>query len=315
MLDLSQKSLSLSVSSENDHERIAKICHALSAPERIKIAQLLQQQSKTLSEISRDVKIPFSSVLRHIEILSDAGLITSYYKPGLKGMARYCSPDLLHFEIYLEGDPTIEPALQETTVEMPIGMFSHCHISKPCGMLSKEGPIGEFDDPRMLFSPNRVDAECLWFSYGSISYNFPTNALLSRECSEISFSFECCSEAPYYNNDWPSDITLSINAQEIVTFTCPGDFGGRRGKFTPTYWPSSSTQYGLLTKLIINETGTYLGTKLVTSDITFASLNLTAGNAIQFTISIKENAVNRGGINLFGANFGNYPQHIIMTIR
>ena len=182
-------------------------------------------------------------------------------------------------------------------------------------MLSKEGPIGEFDDPRMLFSPDRVNAECLWFSTGSVSYNFPTNTLLSRKCSELSFSFECCSEAPYYNNDWPSDITLSINSKEIATFTSPGDFGGRRGKFTPQYWPITSTQFGMMTRLSITESGTYLNNKLVASDITFSGLNLTAGNAIQFTISVKEDAVNKGGINLFGANFGNYPQHIIMTIR
>ena len=315
MSDVSGKNLSLFVTNESDHEQIAKLCHALSSWERIKITQLLQRKNKSLSEISKEIGIPFSSVLRHIEVLSDAGLVTSYYRPGLKGTARYCSPELLHFEVFMESIPAIESDKADVSIEIPIGMFSHCHVSKPCGMLSKEGPIGEFDDPRMLFSPERVNAECLWFSTGHISYNFPTNILLSRSFSEITFSFECCSEAPYYNNDWPSDITLSINGKEIVTFTSPGDFGGRRGKFTPQYWPITSTQFGTMTRLTITETGTYLNNKLMTTDITFSSLNLTAGNAIQFTISVKEDAVNQGGINIFGANFGNYPQHIIMTIR
>lgn len=46
---------------------------------------------------------------------------------------------------------------------------------------------------------------------------------------EISFSFEVCSETIYYNNHWPSDITVSVNDVEVATFTSPGDFGGRRG--------------------------------------------------------------------------------------
>lgn len=310
-----EKDISLSVAVPEDHETIRKICHALSSAERIKIMQLLQRQNKTLSEISKEIDTPFSSVLRHIEVLLDAGLISSYYKPGLKGTARYCSPELLHFDVFLEGDPAAEKAESEESTEMPIGMFAHCHVSQPCGMLGKEGPIGEFDDPRVLFSPERVHAECLWFTTGYVSYNFPTVSLLKTKRSEISFSFECCSEAPYYNSDWPSDITLSINGNEITTFTCPSDFGGRRGKFTPQFWPITSTQFGLLKKLTVNEKGAFLDNVLVNPDITFSGLDLCAGNAIQFTLAVKEDAVHKGGINIFGANFGNYPQHIIMSVR
>lgn len=310
-----EKTVSLSVSKSEDHETICKICHALSTPERVKIMQFLQRQNKTLSEISKDIGIPFSSVLRHVEVLLDAGLISSYYKPGLKGTARYCSPELLHFDVFLEDSPGVETSAQEDLTEMPIGMFSRCHVSQPCGMLSKEGPIGEFDDPRVLFSPDRVNAECLWFTTGFVTYNFPTTSLLNRKCSEISFSFECCSEAPYYNSDWPSDITLSINDTELTTFTCPSDFGGRRGKFTPSFWPITSTQFGLLKKLTVNKDGTFLDNILVNPNITFQSLDLSALDTIEFTLAVREDAVHKGGINIFGANFGNYPQHIIMSIR
>lgn len=49
--------------------------------------------------------------------------------------------------------------------------------------------------------------------------------------------------------------------------------------------------------------------------VTFDSLRLLDGNAICFTIAVKEDARHRGGINLFGKHFGDYPQHILMRLR
>jgi predicted transcriptional regulator len=182
-------------------------------------------------------------------------------------------------------------------------------------MLSQTGPIGEFNDPGSLFSPERSKAECLWFNYGSISYNFPTSYLHNREVSEISFTFEICSETPYFNNNWPSDITVSVNSFELLTFTSPGDFGGKRGKYTPEFWPVISTQFGLLKKIRINSNGVFLDEVLINDSITFDKLNLLSENSIEFSLAVKKDAVHCGGMNLFGANFGNYPQHIIMGIR
>ena len=57
---------------------------------------------------------------------------------------------------------------------------------------------------------------------------------------------EVCSEAPLYNLNWPSDMTVWINGVEIGTWTSPSDFGGERGQLTPEWWPLRNTQYGLL---------------------------------------------------------------------
>lgn len=310
-----EKNLLLNVAKETDHKRLCKVCHALSVEARVQIMKLLLCQNKSLSDIASELDMPISSVARHIAILLDAQMIFIHYQPGLKGHAKYCSQALLNIQISMNSqniDDAIEPA---STVEMPIGMFSHCHITQPCGMLGKEGPIGEFDDPRIFFTPDRIKTECLWFNVGSVSYNFPTTSLFHRKCSELSFTFEICSEAVYFNNNWPSDITLSINKTEVVTFTSPGDFGGRRGKFTPKYWPVTSTQFGILKNLTINKHGVFLDNTFITSSISFESLNLREGNSIQFTIEVKEDAKHRGGLNLFGKNFGDFPQAIIMTVH
>lgn len=309
------KTLSLSIARERDHERLCKICHALSAPERVKILHFLQYKNRSLSEISKEIDIPFSSVLRHIDVLLDANIISINYQPSPKGHAKYCALKLLHFETFIEDNVEEENTKQEMLIEMPIGMFSDYQISSPCGMLGKEGPIGEMDDPEILYSPERAHAECIWFTSGYITYNFPMSHIRQINTSELSFTFELCSEAPYHNNMWPSDITISVNKIELLTYTSPGDFGGRRGKYTPNYWPLTSTQYGLLKKITINEKGVFLDNKLVNTNITFKDLNLLKNQSIEFKLEVKKDAKHCGGINLFGANFGDFPQHIIMKIR
>ncbi len=117
---------------------------------------------------------------------------------------------------------------------MPIGNFVGCNIQSPCGIAGKNEQLIENDSPNAFFSPNRSQAELIWFQSGYISYLFPTHFLKSNiNYKQISFSFELCSETVYFRNDWPSDITIWINDIEIATYTSPGDFGGRRGKYTP----------------------------------------------------------------------------------
>lgn len=94
-----------------------------------------------------------------------------------------------------------------------------------------------------------------------------------------------------------------------------GDFGGRRGHYTPEYWPVTSTQFGILKTISVNSEGLFIDKTLVNSHITVSDLKLAVGNAIKLTIGIKEDAVHRGGLNLFGKNFGDYPQSIIMIIK
>ena len=197
---------------------------------------------------------------------------------------------------------------------MPIGMFSHCHIKAPCGMTGAEESIEGFDDPNVFFSPNRVRAECIWFDQGFISYNFPTDFPRNGKQSQITFTFEVCSETMYYNNEWKSDITVRVNGVEVLTFTSPGDFGGRRGKYTPLYWPVESTQFGLLKRITVNESGVWEDNAFVTDQVRFSDLKIGENMSVRLDIGVKDDAEHKGGVNLFGKNFGNYPQAIIMTI-
>ena len=308
------KDIMLSVASEHDHDMIVKISRALSVLDRVRILKSLLLRPKNLSDLSAELDIPVSSVSRHIDALNEAQLIFVNYQPGPKGHTKYCSQMVMSYTVSLDALRMRESQATEFVMEMPVGLYSHCHIKAPCGMTGKDGNLGAFDDPSMFFLPERVNAECIWFDSGFISYNFPKPSD-GRDISEITFSFEICSETVYYNNNWPSDITVSVNDVEITTFTSPGDFGGRRGHYTPEYWPVTSTQFGILKTISVNSEGLFIDKTLVNSHITVSDLKLAVGNAIKLTIGIKEDAVHRGGLNLFGKNFGDYPQSIIMIIK
>ena len=130
----------------------------------------------------------------------------------------------------------------------------------------------------------------------------------------IELSFEIASEAPQYNNDWPSDITFSLNGQQLGVWTSPGDYGDHKGKNNPDWWYPFINQYGLLKTLTLNQDGCFLdGDPL--SSVTCRDLNLTDQSILRFRMEVKEDAVHPGGLTLFGKSFGDHSQGILVTIR
>ena len=54
---------------------------------------------------------------------------------------------------------------------------------------------------------------------------------------------------------------------------------------------------------------------LVSDKIRFADLNIYDGTSVKLDIGVKDDAKHKGGINLFGKNFGDYPQAIVMLMK
>lgn len=299
--------LNFNIHNKADQANMVKIYRALANKDRLRIMEMVSAKSCNIYELSVNLAIPLSSVFNHVNILTDAGLILSVYKPTLNGHERICSKAL--FALTTEfAKKDVDSNLY--TVEMPIGLYSDIAITPPCGILSAKEQIENFDDPITFFSPKRSMAELLWFNSGYISYKFPINS--RRPIEEISFSFEICSETVYYNENWKSDITVELNDIELLTFTSMGDYGGRRGNYSPLFWPITSTQFGKLVTIKVNQNGTFFNdTKY--NKITIQTL-ATNENNIKFTLKIKDTARHVGGLNLFGKNFGDYNQAIIMKI-
>ncbi|GAB6138582.1 ArsR/SmtB family transcription factor [Halanaerobaculum tunisiense] len=297
---------------ENKEETI-KVMKALSSESRINILELLNSHEMNLNEISNKLDMPPSSVTVNIKKLEEAGLIKAHYKPGSHGSQKLCSRTYDSILIrFLDSNVNFNANLVK--VSMPIGNYKDFDIKPSCGIATKEGYVGILDDERSFFEPEHSNAQLLWFEQGYIKYKFPNNLPANSTTKKLELSMEICSEAPGFNKEWPSDITIWINGIEVGTWTCPGDFGEKRGKLNPNWWNAGLTQYGLLKVWTIDDTGTYIDGKQI-SKKKISDLDIQENKFINFKIGVKEDARNVGGINLFGSKFGNYEQDIIMRLH
>ncbi len=284
---------------------------ALASEPRLQILDLIRRQTLNVNEIGEALKLPQSTVATHIAILENAQLISTEAVKAKKGNQKRCSTAFEQIIIQFPKEEKVSDILE---VEMPIGIFTNYNVSSPCGLCSSDEIIGFLDIPDSFLNPARMKAGLLWCGTGTLEYKFPNNAFYDeREVKKLEFCVELSSEVPGTNSKWLSDITLWINNLEVGSWTSPGDFGDRRGKFTPSWWKLEGSQYGLLKTWEITDKGTFIDGEKI-SDITLQELNLKENHSIKTKRGVKEDAKNTGGMNIFGKGFGDYDQGIILRL-
>ena len=298
-----------------DPEDNIGLLKGLSSPVRIKILRLLHANGPmNVNEISAALQLPQSTVATNVQVLEGSELIRTETSKASKGQQKICSARFDEVVIRLDGAPAQQQA-NRIEVAMPLGLYTSYQVSAPCGLCSTEGVIGLLDVPDFFLDPSRMRAALLWFGRGYVEYKFPNNAKIAgAEIEAIEFSMEVSSEAPGTNAEWPSDISLWVNDVRIGTWTSPGDFGDRRGKFTPRWWKLEGSQYGTLTAWTVSARGCFVNGKRI-SRVTLGELDLAAHHSIRLKVGIDEKAARPGGLNIFGRGFGNHDQDIVMRLH
>jgi predicted transcriptional regulator len=297
-----------------DFESSSKIMGALSSATRRRIVQLISGRTLNINQMAAELALPQSTVATNVKILEEAGLIEVTLCAAVKGGSqKNCT--LAYDNLTVKLNP-LTKNLDENVIEtqMPIGLYSDFNVNPSCGMCSRDKIIGFLDVPKTFYNPDRASAELLWFARGFIEYKFPNNLPPNRKVKSLEFSCELCSEAPGFNENWPSDITVWVNGREIGTWTSPGDFGGIRGKLTPSWWRLNATQFGLLKHWIVKPDCSFIDGER-SSAAGIEDLNLNESHSIKVRIGIKDNAANAGGVNLFGKAFGNYEQDLLLRLE
>jgi predicted transcriptional regulator len=308
---LSERAMQIDIRSDRS-DALLKF-KALASEPRIRILEYLANHLCNLTEVSEALEMNLATVTMHVNVLEQAGLIVCEHRPGERGTQRVCSCQFDWFNVHMV-------RLRETDVgtllEIPIrlGSYSDFQVTPTCGLVSEIGLIGLLDDPASFYEPERINAQLLWFHSGYVEYRCPNRLPSSALIESLNLSLELCSEAPMYHLDWPSDITVWINGVELGSWTSPSDFGGIRGKLTPAWQRESDTQYGLLKVWQVTNTESRVD-GLKVSDVKLEQLKLLEHPYISVRIGVKADARHVGGVNLFGAKFGNYPQDIVLRIR
>lgn len=280
---------------------------ALASETRLKIISLIQNKEMSIKDLSDTLDLSSAVITKHINKLEDVGIVESYTQPGIRGLLKLCRIKTSEVQVILNNNYEKNTS-NFTEIDVPIGSYSSFKVYAPCGLASKDKLFGILDDPRYFASPNRSDISLIWFTSGYLEYSIPIYDIDFSNLSEIEISLEICSEFPGYNNSFKSDIYFYLNNIILGKWTSPGDFGDRKGVFTPSWW-NLGTEYGLLKIIKINNDGVYLdGIKLSKSTLKdYLNKDL---DCISFKIECPTYAHNPGGINIFGDNFGNFNQNI-----
>jgi len=294
------------------NEQALRVFRALDSSTRLQILALLSRNSLGVGELAQALSLPLSTVNFNLKLLEEAGLLTVEFVPGTRRSQRLISRRFDSLRVALPGIGLASGA-GVIEVAMPVGHYRQVQVSAPCGLALETRYIGRKDDPRSFFEPDHVFAQLLWLAHGTVDYAFPNNLPYGARLEALELSLELCSEAYEHNLDWPSDLTLWVNGVELGTFTCPSDFGGTRGKFTPAWWATEQSQYGLLKVWRVTEAGTFLDGEPL-SNVTLRDLPLEERHSLEVKVGIKDDARHRGGLNLFGQRWGNYAQDIVMRL-
>lgn len=283
---------------------------ALSSDVRINILEILSQYKQlNMNELSEKLDLTNGAVTMHIKKLEECGLIKTTNLTGKHGLQKICSLHEDKFVIDI-GKQDVENSYH---IDLNIGHYSNYDITPTCGIATKDSIIGEVDNPNYFADPERINADILWFTKGSIEYRIPNYLKPSEVFSELQISMEISSEAPGVCSIWPSDIHFYLNNVNVGRWTSPGDFGDSKGILTPSWWNPHWNQYGLLKLLTINSFGTFIdGIKI--SDVTLEDLELNYKSDILLKLAVPEETKHVGGLTIFGKNFGNYNQGISVRL-
>lgn len=288
------------------------IFKALGSEIRLKILALLSEQEQlNMNDIAEHLNLTNGALTSHIKKLQDCNLIEVTTASGKKGIQKICriSQDTLVADLKKN-----ETSSSMYEVELDPGLYFDYNVTPTCGIATKDHIIGVLDDPRFFSHPDRINSGIIWLTLGFLEYKIPNFLKPKQQIQEIKISFELSSEAPGVNDNWPSDIHFWLNGTLLGYWTSPGDFSDARGLLTPSWWDRGLNQHGLLKRLTIGETGTFIDGMQI-SDITLKDLNLDYKSDMCLRIGVPDDATNKGGMTLYGKGFGNYNQGIRIQVN
>ena len=285
---------------------------AMSSGVRIQILNILTKEpGMNLNELSNRIGITGGALTSHIRILEEIGIIETKSVAARHGIQKICT---VVAEKYLMNIGLTDFDQSSYHVELCPGHYTNYEVTPTCGIATAQRVVGIYDHPIYFADVERFNAQILWFSTGFVEYEIPNYLPEGSICKELIIQTELGSEAQGFNNDYKSDIHFYINDLPVGIWQSPGDFGGVKGIYNPSWWALSMNQYGTLMEMRINHQGTYVEHRRV-SDMTLEKLQITPGGRIRLRLAVPEDQPNARGLTIYGRGFGNYNSGIMINLN
>ena len=283
----------------------------LASETRLKMIQLMAERPRNISEMANELHVSPGIITRHIDDMEQCNLVKTEVISGQRGAQKLCA--LCIDDLSLVFREAFNGRDSGRQLSIPVGQYSAYDVTATCGLCSTSWIIGMQDDPRYFSTPERINAGLIWFTSGWVEYTIPCFMFAQKPVKSISISMEICSEAPDYNDDFPSDIYFFFNGKKIGYWTSPGDFGTKRGYYTPSWWVDGC-QYGMLKTIKITEKGVMIDGDTVSS-LTLKNILGDGKKDLIMRIESPADAKNPGGVTIHGKGFGNYDRDIEVEIE
>lgn len=286
------------------------VYEALASSVRLNILQLLSRRPMNVRELAEALGLSSAIMTMHVKKLEKARLITTRMAPGNGGVQKICTLSAEKIEITIPASPG--PHRQFHKTEVSVGHYTDFELGPSCGIATLEHTIGEYNEPRYFWYPERVQAKMLWFSSGYIEYKVPNFLLGSQIPEELEITFELSTVLPFQPDTDPAGVVFSFNGTRLGEWSGQKYQGPGRGLYTPAWWTDPASQCGLLKALRINPNGTFMDAKKI-SGVTIADLPI-RDKQWTFRMAVPGQSSSNTGIALFGRGFGNHQQDLLFQL-
>lgn len=186
-----------------------KVYEALASSVRIKIIQLLSKNKLSIKELAQALGLSSAIVTMHIRKLEEAEII----KTEKVGQSKISSLKVDHINIHFPEKIFNAFGIREN--DIPVGHYTDYRVEPTCGLATSNEFIGLVDQPKFFMDSKRMDAQILWFAQGYVEYQTPNYLSSEDKLEMMEISMEISSEFPFANDNWPSDITFTLNGIEL----------------------------------------------------------------------------------------------------
>ncbi|ARW51345.1 hypothetical protein S101106_01890 [Levilactobacillus brevis] len=283
-------------------EKSIPVFSALDSPVRLKIINLLSKSKMNVKELSQELGLSSTIIIMHLNKLEAANII----RTEKQGTRRISS--LRVDTINISFPKQLYVPYDSKNIELPVGQYTKYEVSPSCGLAGQNGFIGKVDDPKYFMTPERDNAGMVWFAKGYVEYQIPNYIDDDQRVEMLEVSMELSSEFPFSNNNWKSDLFVTLNGKEVGSWQSPGDFSDTRGRLTPSWVYDDMNQYGILKLFRISKHGSFIDGHYA-NDTKISDIDL-SGNSWTLRIGVKPNANYVGGCTIYGRQFGNHNQGI-----
>ena len=122
-----------------DPEERPEVLRGLASPVRARMLRLLHRKpGLNVNDIAAALELPQSTVSSNLKVLEDSGLIRTETQKGRKGNQKLCFTEYDEVLVLIRDDLSGAQA-NAIEVAMPIGLYTSCEVTAPCGLCSPAG--------------------------------------------------------------------------------------------------------------------------------------------------------------------------------